>query len=640
MRKCEDYTNMENNKPSSKLDAFLAILGTSSKIIQILSGVFVLAALVYCGIKLIPLLSYNRTNIKVNNTTYDTAMQDWESGNYADAEKGLLLALQEAKNQYGEDDLVTAQVRQKLGALYIETARYHDAIEQLNPACVVFRKKLGEEDGMTITAKVQLSMADIHSGNFEQGYRDLNDTYDRCTNIEYKLQIAQNLAQCCMEMGDYAKAAQWYDVLEFLYQQFYGDSVMGTKFLFAFWNDKAMLYSNIGDTSSALKSFDKAKAYWMKYHDVSELSDAALSAYGDRELANILINEAITIVDSSGDITAATDCIDKALIICTKRLGEDNPETARCYSAVAGIYNAIQDKVSEKAYLDKALRIALNTVGENSELTASLYNAYGNYYTFWGDDYDTAVAYYERAINIRRNILNYTDQLTVYMYKNLANAKNQMHDFEGAIEAGRTALELCLSLSGENSTYAAEVYIELSRPLINTDQYAEAQELLDKAIALCRKYWQNGSITEAFAYNYQMKMYFRQEKYEDALTAGKISLDLFTKLQGERHSNTADAKLFLGDAYVFLGDASSADALYAQAAAVYQNVFSMETVHRAMDFRIMELIALESIDTTGMDYREIKDLVNELASSVTDEQINSRYAAWGMATDSSSSVNG
>ena len=622
---------MQSNKnSSSKFDKVINYLETTGKIVKVASVLVFVGVLVFAAIKLMPLFKQNKTNINVDNELYTSAMNSWSNGDYVKAEEQFLAAIEQISKQYGEDDIITAQVRQKLGALYIEMTRYKDAIEQLIPAYVTFRKRLGESDGMTITTRVQISISDIHLGNYEQGFRDLNEAYDNCTSIGYKVQIAQGIAQCHLEMGEYVQANQWYDVLETLYEELYANSNSAANTLAVFWNDRALLYSDLGQSSYAINAFEKAQEYWMNGHNVTELSEATLSAYGDQALANILINEALTMVESNGNTDAAFDYVDKALIICQERFGEHNSETARCYTSISGVYNALQDKENEKACLDKALDISLNTVGKNSELSASIYDAIGRYYSYWGD-YKTAIPYFETAIDIRRNILDYYDFLTAYMYENIANAKNRLLDFEGAIEAARTAVEICESLAGENNTRTAEAYIELSRPLINTNQYDDAQELLNKSIGICQTYFPEGSTTEAFTYQYQMKMYLRQKKYEDALTVAQVSLELFKKVQGENHSNTADAKMFLADTYVFLGDASKADPLYAEAVAVYNAVFSPEIVHNTMDGRVRDLIALESINTENMTYQEIEDKVSVLSEIVTDEQVENRYSSWGFS---------
>ena len=620
---------MQNDKNSSSIfDKVIHYLETASKVVRFVSGLISIGIIIFAAIKLVPMFHQNKTNINVEDAYYASAMNSWSNGDYAKAEEQFLNAIKQVKKQYGEDDVITAQVRQKLGALYIEMTRYKDAVEQLNSAYVTFRKRLGDSDGMTITTRVQISISDIHLGNYEQGFRDLNEAYDSCTSINYKVQIAQEIAQCHLEMGEYVKANQWYGVLETLYEDLYGNSESANNALAVFWNDRALLYSDLGQASYAISAFEKAQEYWMNGHYVTELSEATLSAYGDRELANILINEALTIVESNGNKNSAFDCADKALIICKKRFGDNNAETARCYTAISSVYNALQDKENEKACLDKALDISLNTTGENSELSASIYNAIGRYYSFWGE-YETALSYFETAVDIRRNILAYNNLLTVYMYENIANAKNRLYDFEGAIEAARTAVEICEGLVGDNNAQTADAYIELSRPLINTNQYDEAQELLNKSISICQTYLPDGSVTEAFTYQYQMKMYLRQNKYEEALVAAKTSLELFEKVRGVSHSHTADAKMFLADTYVFLGDASNADPLYAQALAVYTALFTSEMVHNTMDGRIKDLIALESIDTTDMTYKEIEDKVSELSGTVTDEQVQSRYSSWG-----------
>lgn len=617
----------------SKFDAALNKIHTVGKIIKILTAIAFIVVFVFIGIKLFPMISRNwehkdTTQITINNKAYSAAMHHWSFGNYSDAESGLLTALKEVSNEYGDGDLRTAQVQQKLGALYIEMARYEDALEHLNPAYVTFQNELGNKDGKTIITKSQISVADVHLGNFEQGFRDLYEAYDECDILEYKVQIGQGIAQCYTEMGKYDEASEWYDKLEKLYVEMYGDSDSRNETLAVFWNDRAQLYADMGQADRAIECYDKAEKYWLKAHGITELTNTALEAKGDKELANIYINKAITLVEMTSNSEKAMECVNKALVICKERLGENNAETARCYSSISGVYNTLQDKKTEKQYLEKALDISLNTLGENSELTSSIYNSIGNLYLF-DNEYETAIDYYEKSIEIRRNILSYDHLLTANTYLNISNAKNRLKDYEGAIEASKKGVEICEQLVGEDNMHTAEAYIELSRPLINTDRYDEAQSLLDKSKAICKKYSPDGSVTEAFTYQYQMKMLLRQEKYEEALPQGLTSLKIFQKVQGENHSNTADAMMFNGDVYSFLGDAENTGLYYSQAVKVYKNIFSPEIVHKALDERVRELIALESIDTHGLSYKEIKEKVTASAKNITNEQIKKRYALWG-----------
>lgn len=617
----------------NKADKIMNTLSRTAGIIRIAAFLCIAATVIYGGIKLLPVISRNlrfqRTaQITVDNEHYSAAMNSWRDGDYENAEVSFLLALEEVSSKYGEDDLITAQVHQKLGALYNETAHYADAVEQLNPAYLVFRKKLGDKNKLTIIAKCQISIADVHLGNYEQGFRNLNDAYQACDSYDVKAQIAQSIAQCYLGMSDFSGAGEWYDVLEELYSVIYADSVAGSATLLTFWNDRALLYADMGNAAAAVTCFEKAESYWLLSRDEPELTESVLADSGDKELANILINEATVLADVPGGAKRAADCAGKALIICRYRFGDHNAETARCYASISNVYNALQDKENEQFYLFKALEISLNTVGENSELTSSIYNSIGNLYMFDGD-YETAVEYYERSIEIRRNILSYEHLLTAKTYENIANAKNRRGDYSGAEEAGRKAVEICEGLFGEDNMQTAGAYIELSRPLINTDRYEEALALLDKSLAICEKHAPEGSVTEAFARQYLMKMYVRQGEYDKALTAGTDSLKLFEKTQGENHSNTADAKLFLGDVYVFLGDAQNADSCYAQAFVIYEDLYSASAVHQSMDGRIRNLIALERVEADRLNHQEIAERIAVISEDVTDAQVLERYQAWG-----------
>ena len=142
------------------------------------------------GISLFP----KQTNISVKSPYYQAGMTYWEELDYVSAEEQLLLALKETQETNGTSSLETAEVMQKLGALYLEMDKIDECYDYLNSAYVTFLEKLGPSDGMTTIAKCQICLYDIATDNVERGLAGLTDAYDATKDMSQKMQIAQLLA--------------------------------------------------------------------------------------------------------------------------------------------------------------------------------------------------------------------------------------------------------------------------------------------------------------------------------------------------------------------------------------------------------------------------------------------------------------
>lgn len=84
----------------------------------------------------------------------------------------------------------------------------------------------------------------------------------------------------------------------------------------------------------------------------------------------------------------------------------------------------------------------MEAFGENHPQTAEAYNALG---TYWLDssEYEKAVAVFEKAVIIRKNIIGKEHPNTVKYYVNLAGAQIRLGEMENADMSLREAEEIC-----------------------------------------------------------------------------------------------------------------------------------------------------------------------------------------------------
>ena len=193
----------------------------------------------------------NTTQIEIKVPEYTLAMEKWSQYDYENAEEQFGIALETADAKNGKASVESAAISQKLGSMYLEEGKYDDAYECLNNAYVTFRNVLGSGDGNTIIAKGQIAIYDIKMGNVEKGFSSFNELYNEATYVGHKIQICQMLAQCNIELGNYKKAAEWYDILLTGYQQF----GVKNKSYINIMNDYGVLMMTVGNYQQAIRIF-------------------------------------------------------------------------------------------------------------------------------------------------------------------------------------------------------------------------------------------------------------------------------------------------------------------------------------------------------------------------------------------------
>lgn len=334
------------------------------------------------GISLFP----KQTTISVESPHYQAGMSYWEELDYANAEEQLLLALKETQESKGNASLETAEVMQKLGALYLEMDKLDECYDYLNGAYVTFQKKLGPNDGMTIIAKCQISLYDIQIGNTERGLADLTDAYNDTKSMAYKMQIATMLAQSHTKLGNYDMAGQYYKTL----LQFYDEAGTSDLYSTIVWNDYAVMLLDQGEYQAALAAFDEAESRWTQSATAS-----------NRELANIYANKA-QVYSLLNKPQEAITYIEKSLNIREELGSNESIYVANTYLTAASVYNllGLEDKRLEA--LETALQIVLSAQGENNLVTGTIYRSLGSYH-FTHHNMQLAIDYHQKALEIQKN---------------------------------------------------------------------------------------------------------------------------------------------------------------------------------------------------------------------------------------------
>ena len=112
-------------------------------------------------------------------------------------------------------------------------------------------------------------------------------------------------------------------------------------------------------------------------------------------------------------------------------MGKDHPETATTYNNIAGVYYAKGDYDKALEYYEKALEISESKLGKDHPSTATTYNNIALVYEAKGD-YDNALEYFLKAFRIRLiKIKNHPNTISCFINLAICYQKANMEkDFD------------------------------------------------------------------------------------------------------------------------------------------------------------------------------------------------------------------
>jgi len=108
-----------------------------------------------------------------------------------------------------------------------------------------------------------------------------------------------------------------------------------------------------------------------------------------------------------------------------------------------------------------------------------------------------------------------------------------------AIELTEKALEISITVNGEDDNFSATCYDRYGECLSDAGRYDEAIEKLEKSIQISERINEEETKTLATAYDNIGNVFSRKDQYDDALQNQQKSLDIRTKILKENHPNIA-----------------------------------------------------------------------------------------------------
>ncbi len=310
-------------------------------------------------------------------------------GDYQNALKYLLYAMEIRKKTLGEEHPDYATSLNNVGSAYYNMGDYQNALKYHLQALEIRRKTIGEEHP-----------------DYTTSLNNIGIVYD--------------------EFGDYQNALKYYMQALEIRKKVLGEE--HPKYANLLMNI-AVTYSNMGDYQNALK-------YDMQALEINK------KVLGEEhpDYASTL-NNIGSVYSNMGDNQNALKYDLQALNIWEKVLGKEHPDYAAALNNIGRVYNSLTDYQTSLKYHLQAIEIRKKVLGENHPLYAmSLYNAGSTYYEM--GDYQNTLKYSMQAVGIQKNVFGEEHPNYSFMLNNVGSSYYKMGDITNAIKTNKKSTDI------------------------------------------------------------------------------------------------------------------------------------------------------------------------------------------------------
>jgi CHAT domain-containing protein/tetratricopeptide (TPR) repeat protein len=199
-------------------------------------------------------------------------------------------------------------------------------------------------------------------------------------------------------------------------------------------------------------------------------------------------------------------------------------------------------------YLDKAQPLYVKHLSEKSLKNAMVLHVKG-IGCYYSAKYDSALVYYFKALQIRKDILGDNHILVATSFNNIGNIYLSKSQFDTALDYFIKSLEIRKQNLGEKHVDVAASYNNIGLVYYSKSAYDKALEYHFKSLALRRELLGEKHNDVAISYNNIAVVYFFNSAYDKASEYYQKSLDIWAQLYGPVHAYVATCYLGIGNVY-------------------------------------------------------------------------------------------
>ena len=360
--------------------------------------------------------------------------------------------------------------------------------------------------------------------------------------------------------------------------------------------------------SEYLADYEQAKCFYLS------ALNAAIAEFGEnnRETANCYSHVA-GVYSEQGDYNTALELYNKSLNVYSD-IGENNINLSTVYNDMAFVFFTQGKYADALALFEKSSAIIVSVCGEihpyvaiNNSNIATVYYTKG--------DYEKALDLYERTLTIDVAIFGEQHPNVAVDYSNMASVHETLGEYSMALELYKKSLSIYLTFYGETHPYVAETYNNMAYTFNTQSEYSKALELYEKSLTIYSSVFGEAHPDVALVYNNIASVFYSQGKYSKTLEYSEKSLAIRIAFLGDSHPDVAKSYSMAAKACSGLGESLKALALYEKALGIFIPVFGEHHPDVAMCYNDMAKMyyiqdyLIDSLEYFEKSYEIIKDFL-------------------------------
>ncbi|CAF3904094.1 unnamed protein product [Adineta steineri] len=267
-----------------------------------------------------------------------------------------------------------------------------------------------------------------------------------------------------------------------------------------------------------------------------------------------------------GKLLLTTGKFDKAEELYNVLLEQtsDENEKAFYYNQLGYVKDDQGDYEKAIWYYEKALEICQKTLPSNHPSLATSYNNIGSVYSKMGE-YSKALSFYEKALEIWQKTLPSNHPDLASSYNNKGNVYDNMGEYSKALSYYEKALEIKQKNLPSNHPSLATSYSNIGLVYDNMGEYSKALSSQKKALEIYQKALPSNHPLLATSYNNIGNVHGSMGEYSKALSYYEKALEIRQKTLPSNHPDLAISYNNIGLVYKNMGEYSKALSFYEKA---------------------------------------------------------------------------
>ena len=306
------------------------------------------------------------------------------------------------------------------------------------------------------------------------------------------------------------------------------------------------ILNNMGGACLQLARYEDAEDYYKKSLEIKEAELGRDHLSTAKTYSNLAV-----VYQAMGDLHKALEYNEKACAICETWLGKGHPDTAQTYNNLAEVYQDLGDLSKALEYHILALSIYESKLGEAHPNTAISYNNLASNYYAMGD-LQKAKEYHEKALAIRQAKLEKQHPSIAQSYNNLALVYQGMGDLPKALEYFEKALEIIKRVMGDEHPQVASTFNNLALVYQDLGDLPKAMECYKKSLSISEAKLGKEHPDTAMSYNNLASLYFALGQYPVAIEYLLQAIRVFLRKLGPRHPYSKGTYTGLSVSYLAL----------------------------------------------------------------------------------------